>query len=850
MTNSASLENIVFASGKFNQSLNAIRNLSIRDEFDSVKWHQSAPDIDWGFTLLYASALTSSQSERAQTAVLRIAVACLTSVDANPTYKAGAAALLERSGNRRSVELANDRNFLANDSQYTLTGALKLEFIRARLNYSVQLSNGEILPINSFQKEFWEEASNIDWLSVSAPTSAGKSRIVREHFLEKLRSIQRTVLIYVVPTRALIEEVSREFQSEVPDGVKVINLPWDKELNDISRCVLVLTQERLHLFQELYSTLEVDVIFVDEAQSFGGDSRGILLQRTIERLVRDNSTMQLIFASPLTSNPELLVEDAPVNTRTSAFVSEAVTVNQNFIWVESIKYKPKLRSISLISDEQKHELGILELPVRTPTVAARIAVVAYTLSGTRGGNVIYVNGADEAEKVAKAVYEQIPAPELIENDLLELQSLIRTAVHEKYMLADVIERGVAFHYGNMPIIIRSEIERLFHEGKIRYLVCTSTLLEGVNLPCRTIFMRNPKKGMKNPLKVSDFWNLAGRAGRWGTEFQGNVVCIDTDDEDLWPNLTKTRRRAPISKAINDGLSNPKNLLDWVRRVDSASDDPVSEGLFSYLCSRRVEDLSIESLIENIPSKEGRLLVAQAVEYATTQIDIPARLIRRHAGISPIAMQRLLQGFRDSNKSAIELTLPFPEEPDARPRLQKALVSLGTEMTGAFGIVSDEKHLRQWQLANLIVNWMNGLPLSQLIDQRIRKAKSPATAIRNVMSDIESVARFQAPKYLSCYSDVLHIYANEIGEELAPSSDYAMLLELGVSRGSEVVLMSLGLSRTATIKVGEFVSVDDWSSKEALEWLSEQNLEGMGVPALIQREVNSTLDFARRRGLLD
>ena len=26
----------------------------------------------------------------------------------------------------------------------------------------------------------------------------------------------------------------------------------------------------------------------------------------------------------------------------------------------------------------------------------------------------------------------------------------------------------------------------------------------------------------------DFWNLAGRAGRQGKEFQGNIICIDTE----------------------------------------------------------------------------------------------------------------------------------------------------------------------------------------------------------------------------------------------------------------------------------------------------------------------------------
>ena len=62
-------------------------------------------------------------------------------------------------------------------------------------------------------------------------------------------------------------------------------------------------------------------------------------------------------------------------------------------------------------------------------------------------------------------------------------------------LVPLVERGVAFHYGNMPSLIRLEVERLFRSGKIRFLICTSTLIEGVNLSCRTIVLRGPRKGI-------------------------------------------------------------------------------------------------------------------------------------------------------------------------------------------------------------------------------------------------------------------------------------------------------------------------------------------------------------------
>ncbi|NUJ89145.1 DEAD/DEAH box helicase [Plantibacter sp. MCCC 1A11337] len=848
MTTSTALEDIVFASHKFRDVLESARKLTVRSEFATVVWDEKAPSIDWGFALLYASAITSALSERAQSAVLRIATACILSSDAEDTHKAAAAALLERSGNHMAVELAESRDRLSADTWRRLPGALRMEVVRSRIEYSVHLSDGRVLPVNPFQGKFWEAVETNDWLSVSAPTSAGKSRIIREHFLEVTRQPGPLTLVYLVPTRALIEEVSRDLRREVPSDVGVFTMPWDPDLAESSRTVLVVTQERLHLVLELLPSLRVDLLFVDEAQSLAGDARGVLLQHAIERTIRRSPEAQVLFASPLSSNPELLVEDAPPDRRSDSFVSETVTVNQNLIWVEHINRKPQRRSVSVIADGNSHRVGELMLAQRATTVPMRIALVAHAMSGNTPGNVIYVNGPSEAEKVAKAVFEQLPSLAEPDTEIDDLRDLIKTAVHSKYLLADVLARRVAFHYGNMPLVVRTEIERLFGEGKIHYLVCTSTLLEGVNLPCRTIFMRNPQKGSGNPLREGDFWNLAGRAGRWGKEFEGNVVCIDTDDESLWPNLPRVRKRSQITRAVSTGLDDASGLLAFVRSVDEVHDDSAAEGLFAYLCSRYLAGEPIQALLDRVPLESERSEVESAVTRAATDLRIPVEIVTRHTGIAPVSMERLLDSFRRSGKTPADLELPLPEEPDARARFQDALVRIGATMTNVFGAPRSGDDRRKWQLANLIVNWMKGMPLARLIDQRLsfNKSLTSAAAIREVMRDIESIARFHAPKYLACYADVLGVYSAELGLEAVARPDYAMMLELGVSRTSEVVLMSLGLSRTATVALADFIGVDEWSRAEAVEWLTAQNLDGLGVPVLLQREIGDVLEVATRR----
>lgn len=99
----------------------------------------------------------------------------------------------------------------------------------------------------------------------------------------------------------------------------------------------------------------------------------------------------------------------------------------------------------------------------------------------------------------------------------------------------------------MPQSIRDLIEHHFKIGNIDYLFCTSTLLEGVNLPARSVFILTHKKG-PSPLESVDFWNLAGRAGRLSMELSGDIFCI-RDDNKLWNK-----------KAVDNILLSDKNNI--------------------------------------------------------------------------------------------------------------------------------------------------------------------------------------------------------------------------------------------------------------------------------------------------
>jgi hypothetical protein len=152
--------------------------------------------------------------------------------------------------------------------------------------------------------------------------------------------------------------------------------------------------------------------------------------------------------------------------------------------------------------------------------------------------------------------------------------------------------------------------------------------------------------------------------------------------------------------------------------------------------------------------------------------------------------------------------------------------------------------RQFALALLITNWMRGFPLARLIADRInylerkkREYKLP-NEIRDVMRDVEQVARFKAPKYLACYTDVLALHFQQQGRgEIPELPDISMMLELGVSRVTEVSLMALGLSRTSAIALSEFIIDDELGRDEVRKWVQQNRGVQQGLPALVRREID-------------
>jgi len=93
------------------------------------------------------------------------------------------------------------------------------------------------------------------------------------------------------------------------------------------------------------------------------------------------------------------------------------------------------------------------------------------------------------------------------------------------------------------------------ENLIRFVICTSTLAQGVNLPIRYLIVTGVYQGADR-IMVRDFHNLIGRAGRAGMHTEGSVIFAQTEVFDRRRDRFERWRWDAAKELLNPANSEP------------------------------------------------------------------------------------------------------------------------------------------------------------------------------------------------------------------------------------------------------------------------------------------------------
>jgi hypothetical protein len=118
-----------------------------------------------------------------------------------------------------------------------------------------------------------------------------------------------------------------------------------------------------------------------------------------------------------------------------------------------------------------------------------------------------------------------PATSADPDELRRLKNLVDGHFGDGSVASRAAAAGIFVHHGATPHGIRLAIEHAMQVGLIRFVVCTSTLAQGVNLPIRYLIVSGIHQAGEK-IKVRDFQNLIGRAGRSGMHTEGLVIFSD------------------------------------------------------------------------------------------------------------------------------------------------------------------------------------------------------------------------------------------------------------------------------------------------------------------------------------
>lgn len=410
-------------------------------------------------------------------------------------------------------------------------------------------------------------------LFLSTPTSSGKTLLAQLLIASHLAT-EQTSIYYVAPTRSLCREVrvalesrlrflGREIADDLPEG------DWLDGLVTSEPHVEVMTPERLSYLlrsdsQRVLS--EVGMFIFDEVHNLGDQNRGWTLEQDLT---------YLHFATVATSH-RLILMSAAVGNR-NHFVKWMEAENHRVVhrfsewrgprrvhaiyrtapdWnapsessIRSTTYVKRMtypmfgrldvrisqtgKDLHLSTSEPIGQLTFKITPAgkqdkdetnSTPFYRMLIPIIEYL---AKSGSVLIIETTRPATvRMAKAIAETQNASD--PSKIKSLSGLVKSRLGNQHPLWGVVQKGVAYHHSSLPHEIRVAIEDAVTLGNIQFLVATTTMTEGVNLPVKSVVVASQgvHYGPNNYIEYitgSKLINAIGRAGRATKETEGIVV---------------------------------------------------------------------------------------------------------------------------------------------------------------------------------------------------------------------------------------------------------------------------------------------------------------------------------------
>lgn len=372
-------------------------------------------------------------------------------------------------------------------------------------------------------------------------------------------------------------------------------------------------------------------------------------------------------------------------------------------------------------------------------IRARMA----TLLGEHGQVLIIEPTKVAAQRTAEALAEEVGEED---PECAALAALASTRLDAAHPLVDVLRRGVGYHHAALPGDIQAELEDGIRKGPLRYLVATTTLIEGINFPVRSVLIGDrgyrSGDGYVTTLDAPKLLNAIGRAGRAGRETEGWVVLslneqfspqafgpLTADDRELtatsrlstdealealaaFEELVRRGEDAIMQTADGataDFIGHVWFVANALSELDRVTADPVQLSIESTLAWQQLDEQTRE---------RWRAVAARAVRrFEETPPEVRRRWARTGTSLpNALLLQQLAAQVRAELASA-----PAPRDPVAafmlvsdRGRLGR-LLGINQTRAARFRPRRNAPHRTAFEvdLRSLIVDWLGGKEVGEI-----------------------------------------------------------------------------------------------------------------------------------------
>ena len=564
---------------------------------------------------------------------------------------------------------------------------------------------------------------------LSAPTSFGKSLIIDSI----IASQKHSNIFIIVPTIALIDE-TRKRLSKFKDLYKIITHP---NQSFSQHNIFILTQERAI---EIIPDVNVDFFVIDEFYKLSpqktDEERCHILNQVFYMLVKKDAQFYLLGPN---------IEQ----------VTNSLLDNVKFKFIKT-DYK------TVVSERHLVNLKDGETPIEQ---------LIELSSSLEDPTLIFCQSPASANKVAKAFCDSNKFERTDENK--DLAEWLRSNYHSQWILPDCLEYGIGIHHGKIPRAIAQKCIKLFNEGKIRYLICTSTLIEGVNTKAKNVIVYDNKIA-RTKFDYFTFNNICGRSGRMGSHFIGHIYLFHEPPAPELPLVD-----FPIFTQTDDA---PEKLLI---NVD-------------------VEDLN-ESSKRKLKKYFEQDVLSQETLKKNSYIDLDKQL--------------QLASFIQDELNTIHPLMKWEKYP-TNEQLELACLliweSFVSPKNRIYGVISGKQlhfRLNQFRKAGSIKNF-----ITAIINTEDFQTTDPINSAIELAFDIQRHwINYQFPRYLMSLGDIANDIFRKNNLPLCDYSFFASLVECYFMSPYVIPMDEYGLPIQISNKIGDIMEISS-NMDEALEQL--------------------------------